>query len=257
MHNVLVVASPARIYDYLLGGKDHHPADQKAAERLLAACPQARALARANRRFVVRAVWYLAEHGIRQFVDLGSGLPASPDVHEVARQVRPDARIVYVDNDPDVTARGQTVHAGQGVAVLAGDIRQPQDILTDRRLTGLIDFAAPVAVLCTAVLHFVRDQDNPRDIMAAFRWRMPTGSYLAVSHAVIDDPGIAAMPAIADVYREGGAPAVPRTAAAIGALFTGLDLVEPGIVDVARWGSNARARKTGIRILAGVGRKPR
>lgn len=251
------MASPARIYDYLIGGKDHLPADEKAAERLIAACPQAKALARANRRFVVRAVWYLAERGIRQFVDLGSGLPASPDVHEVARQIRPDTRVVYVDNDPMVTARGQAVRAGEGVAVMAGDIRRPQDILTDRRLTKLIDFAEPVAVLCTAVLHFIRDEDNPRDIVAAFRWRMSAGSYLAVSHAAVEDANSPVMSAIAEVCREAGSPAVPRTTAAIAALFTGLELVAPGIVDVPRWGSNARARKTGARILAGVGMKPR
>lgn len=250
------VASPARIYDYLLGGKDHLPVDREAAERIIAAYPEARALARANRRFVVRAVWYLAEHGIRQFVDLGSGLLASPNVHEVARQVRPDARVVYVDDDPAATVHGEAACAAEGVAVIDGDIRRPQDILCHRRLTGLVDFSAPVAVLCTAVLHFIADEDHPKDIVAAFRWRMSEGSYLAVSHAVADDASKPLLSAIADVYKETRCPAVPRTAEEIEGLFTGLDLVEPGIVDVHRWDSNVRAKNTKIRILAGVGRKP-
>jgi S-adenosyl methyltransferase len=156
------VPNPSRMYDYLLGGKDNFPADREAANRVIAAYPEARALARANRRFLTRAVWFLAEHGISQYIDLGTGLPTSPNVHQVARQVRPDARVVYVDNDPVVTCHGQALCAtNDGVAVIDGDIRDPRSILADPELTAVIDFAEPVAILCVAVLHFIRDEENP------------------------------------------------------------------------------------------------
>ncbi len=251
------VPSPARIYDCLLGGKDHFAVDREAAERVIAAYPQARTLARANRRFLVRAVWYLADHGIRQYIDLGSGLPASPNVHEVARQVRADARVVYVDNDPMVAAHGRALCAGEGVAFVEGDIRYPHDILTDPRLTDLIDFSAPVAFLCVAALHFIRDEDKPRDIVTALRRRMAAGSYLVISHAATDDASKDVLSAIADVYQETTSPAVPRTAGDIETFFTGLDLVEPGLVDVSRWRSNAQAKETRKHLLAGVARKTR
>ena len=172
------VPSPARMYDYFLGGKDNFAADRDAADRVIAAYPETRRLARANRRFVTRVAWYLAEHGIRQYVDLGSGLPTSPNVHEIVRKIRRDARVVYVDDDPMVAAHGRAECAGEGIAFIERDIRYPQEILTDRRLTNLIDFTAPVAFLCAAVLHFIPDEDNPKDIVAALRWRMAPGSYL-------------------------------------------------------------------------------
>ncbi len=244
------------MYDYYLGGKNNFPADREAAENVIAAFPGIRRLARANRGFLVRAVWFLAEHGIRQFIDLGAGIPTTPNVHEVARQVIPDARVVYVDNDPVVTRHSQALRATHdGVAAIRGDIRQPQGILADPDLLKVIDFARPVAVLFIAVLHFIRPDEDPDAIMAAFRWRMASGSYLAISHAAADgaDPDVVAR--IADVYEDATAPAILRREDEIRGLFTGLELVEPGLVDVSQWRPEQRTRPTRIRILAGVGQK--
>lgn len=251
------VASPARMYDYFLGGKDNMAADREAAERVIAAYPQARRLARANRRFMTRAVWYLAEHGIRQYVDLGSGLPTSPNVHEVARNVRPDARVVYVDSDPVVASHIRALGCpDDGVAVVERDIRLTQEIIADRRLTGAIDWSAPVAVLAVAVLHFIPDEDDPGEIMAAFRWRMAPGSYLVISHATSDGADRGVLSEIEQAYQRSTAPAVARTSAGIRLFFTGLDLVEPGLVDVSQWRPDTSEKPTKIRFLAGVGRKP-
>lgn len=251
------VPSPARMYDYYLGGKDSLAPDREAAEKVIAAYPETRTLARANRRFVTRAVWYLAEHGIDQYIDLGSGLPTSPTAHEIARQVRPDARVVYVDNDPVVASHVMGLHYhDDGVAMVERDIRSPQEILADEKLTDLIDFSAPVGILFVASLHFIRDEENPREIVASFRWRMAPGSFLVISHAAIDGADAGVLSEIADVYQNATAPAVPRTAADIGKFFTGLDLVEPGLVNVSEWRPDIAEKPTRIRFLAAVGRKP-
>jgi hypothetical protein len=169
-HSDFTVPSAARMYDYFLGGKDYFPVDREAAERVIAAYPETRTVARANRRFLTRAVWYLAEHGIRQYVDLGSGMPTSPTVHEIARQVRPDARVVYVDNDPVVGVHcRKACHGDRGLRFIEGDIRAPQDILDDLKLAGTVDLSEPVAFLCAAVLHFVPDDGEPKGIVAALR----------------------------------------------------------------------------------------
>jgi hypothetical protein len=252
----LSVPAPARMYDYYLGGKDNYAADREAAEKVIAAYPETRALARANRRFLTRALWFLAEHGIRQYLDLGTGLPTSPNVHDIARQVRPNARVVYVDNDPVVTVHSQAMCARDGVIAINGDICRPQEILANPELTTLIDFSGPVAILCVSVLHFIRDENNPREIMAALRRRMAPDSYLVISHATTDGADRRVLADIASVYDGATAPAVPRSTAAIRDLFAGLELVEPGLVDVSQWRPDARARPTKIRILAGIGRKP-
>jgi hypothetical protein len=251
------IPNPARIYDYLLGGKDNFPADREAAERVIAAYPETRVLARANRRFLTRAVWFLADQGIRQYIDLGTGLPTPPNVHQVARQVRPDARVVYVDNDPVVTCHSRDLCTNDdGVTAIDGDIRDPQAILADPELRALIDLSKPVAILCVSVLHFIRDDESPREIVAALRWRMAPGSYLVISHAATDGADKRVLAEIRDVYEEATAPAVPRTAADIAGFFAGLNLIEPGLVHVSRWRPAERARATKIRILGGVGRKP-
>jgi hypothetical protein len=251
------VPSPARMYDYFLGGKDNFPADRDAARQVIAAYPDVRRLAWANRRFLTRTVWFMAAQGIRQYIDLGTGIPTSPNVHEVARQAIPGARVVYVDNDPVVTTHSQALRAtNDGVVAINGDIRRPQDILSHPGLTALINFTEPVGILFVSVLHFISPEDDLGDIVAAFRWRMAAGSYLAISHATTDgaDPGVLAE--IAQVYEKATSPATPRPATQIQELFTGLDLVEPGLVDVSQWRPDIRARATKIRILAGVGRIP-
>ena len=252
------VPSAARMYDYFLGGKDHFEADRKAAERVIAAYPETRIVARANRRFLTRAVWYLAEHGIRQYVDLGSGMPTSPTVHEIARQVRPDARVVYVDNDPVVASHCRFICDGdRGLKFIEGDVRAPQDILDDLALADILDLSEPVAFVCSAVLHFIRDEDQPKGIIAVLRERMAPGSYLVISHGAADTLSKDVLSKIADVYRGATAPAVPRTAREIREFFAGLDLVEPGLVDASRWRSDMKEKATKVRLLAGVGRKPR
>ena len=232
--------------------------DRAAARKVIAAFPQARKLALANRGFLVRAVQFLAEQGIRQFLDLGTGIPTSPNVHEVARQVTPGATVVYVDNDPVVTRHSQALRATHdGVIAVEGDIRQPQAILADPAVASLIDFAQPVAVLMIAVLHFIREEDDPAAVVDAFTRRLVPGSYLALSHATSDgaDPGVLSQ--IKDAYRDAAAPLVPRTAGEITSLFSGWELADPGrLVDVSRWHPDKRAMPTKIRILAGVGRKP-
>jgi hypothetical protein len=214
-------------------------------------------LARANRRFLTRAVWFMAAHGIRQYIDLGTGIPTSPNVHEVARQAIPDARVVYVDNDPVVTVHSQALRAADdGVIAISGDIRRPQDILTNPEVAGLIDFTQPVGILFISVLHFINSGEDLDGIVAAFRRRMVPGSYLAVSDATTDGADPAVLAEIAQVYEKATPPAVPRPSAQIQELFTGLDLVKPGLVDVSRWRPDTRARATKLRILAGVARKP-
>jgi len=248
------IPSPARVYDCYLGGKNNFPADRAVAARVLAAFPQARQLALANRGFLVRAVRFLAERGISQFVDLGTGLPTSPNVHEVARQVIPGARVVYVDNDPVVTTHSRALRAtNDGVIAIEGDIRQPGEILADPELTALIDFSQPVAILLIAVLHFIRPEEDSAGIVAAFAARMAPGSCLAISHATSDgaDPGVLAR--IADAYASATAPVAPRPAAEIEAFFGGFELAAPGLADVSRWRPDRRARPTSIRVLAGVG----
>lgn len=247
--------SAARMYDYFLGGKTHFQADREAADRVLVSCPEARRLALANRRFLTRAVWHLADHGVRQYIDLGSGLPTSPNVHEVARQVRPDARVVYVDSDPVAASHGRVLcDADDGLAFVEADIRDPQSILEDRQFARMIDFAIPVAVLAVSVLHFLPDEDHPQQILEAFRARMTVGSYVVISHATSEGADSQALAEIAAAYKESATPAVPRTSAAISALFAGFDLVDPGLVDMYRWRSDMPEESDGVRFLAGAGR---
>jgi hypothetical protein len=174
----------ARIYDYLLGGKDNFAADRAAAERLIEAIPDVAAIARDNRSFVARVVRYLATAaGIRQFLDLGSGLPTQANVHELAQAAAPDARVVYVDNDPVVALHGQMLLASSGqVGMVLGDLQHPAAILQHPAVTGRLDLTLPVAVLCTSTLHFIADQACPHTIIAAYRDRMAPGSYLAITH---------------------------------------------------------------------------
>jgi hypothetical protein len=244
------------MYDYYLGGKDHFPADREAAERVIAAYPQVRTLALANRRFLERAVTFLSGQGIRQFIDLGTGLPTSPNVHEVAQGTQQDARVAYVDNDPVVTVHGRALCGNDdGVTVIDGDIRQPEAIFTNPELTNRIDLSQPVALLCVAVLHFITEDEEPRKIVAALQRQMVPGSYLVISHVVTDGADKSTIDEITDAYIMATSPAVPRTESAIRDLFTGLDLAEPGLTDVARWRCTSPAETGQIRILGGVGRK--
>jgi hypothetical protein len=251
------VPSPARMYDYYLGGKDHFPADREAAEKALSLVPSGRELARANRDFLVRAVRHLASAGIDQFIDVGTGLPTSPSVHEAARSVIPDARVVYVDNDPLVMAHARAMLTGSGgVIAVRGDARHPYDFITDDAVQILVDFSRPVGLLFAAVLHFITDDEDPYGSVAWVRDRLAPGSYLAVSHITSDGTDPAAMAAIQDAYKEATAPAVFRDTRGIRRFFDGFKLEPPGLVDVAHWRNpDPASRPAAVRFLGAAGRK--
>jgi hypothetical protein len=256
----LTVPSPARIYDYFLGGKDNFPADREAAEKALSVVPHGREVAQANRQFLIGAVRLMASRGIRQFIDLGTGIPTSPNVHEVARSIHPDAKVLYVDNDPVVCLHASTLltNVGDGVASIMGDIRSPQDLVAKRELRDLIDFTAPVGVLFVAVLHFLTSTDDPLSSVTVLADRMAADSYLAISHITSDGTAPAVMNTIESAYGSASAPAVFRTTNEIRALFAGLELVKPGLVDVSAWRGHGRIADVepfALRFLGGVAKK--
>ncbi|HEY9243003.1 MAG TPA: SAM-dependent methyltransferase [Streptosporangiaceae bacterium] len=246
----------ARIYDYLLGGKDNYAVDRAAAERVLAVAPDQRRLARANRAFAIRATRTLAASGVRQFLDLGTGFPTSPSVHEAARQADPAARAVYVDHDPVVHVHNAALLAGDDqVAAVQADIRQPATVLSHPEVTRLIDFAEPVGVLCVAVLHLVPDSEQPAGIVAQYRDAMSAGSFLVLSQfASESDP--AAMAGLHAVAAGTPVQTYFRPKAAIEGFFTGFELLEPGLSWVEDWRPDNTAVPTRLRIAGAVGRKP-
>jgi hypothetical protein len=254
------IASPARIYDYLLGGKDNYPVDRQAGDEIAAQLPNIRQAVSWNRTFLRQAVRFLVgEAGIRQLIDIGTGLPAAGNVHEVATQADPATRIVYVDNDPVVLAHGRNVlHGVPNTVILEHDLRVPAEILADPELLRLIDFAEPVGILLVAVMHFVADADDPAAIIAELLAPFPSGSFLVLSHATAD-----ATPAIihaARVYDEATAQAYIRRHDDVLALVRGLHLVEPGLVWTPQWRPEADAemppRPEESLFYALVARKP-
>jgi SAM-dependent methyltransferase len=256
-------AHPARVYDVWCGGKDGFATDRAAAAKVAEVAPWVVAGARGNRAFVARAVKSLARQGIRQFVDLGSGMPSSSNVHQVAQRVDPACRVAYVDHDPIVLAHARALLAGDpGVVVVGGDLRNPDVILADPDLRALIDLTQPVAVLLAAVLHFVVSDDEAADITARIRDRVTPGSFLVLSH-VADLPDTAGRPRRAAattegarVYRELAGPFTLRAQQQIGALFDGFDLVDPGLVPANRWRPVRRKPGPAIPVLAGIGHRP-
>lgn len=253
--------SAARLYDYFLGGSHNFAADRAMAAQLLATAPDIPLIAQANRAFLRRAVHMLAESGIRQFLDIGSGIPTLGNVHEVAREIVPDARVVYVDLDPVAVAHSSVLIRGQeGVAAIQGDVRKPGDILHHEKVRELIDFTEPVALLILALLQFVRDEDDPAGIMAQLRGALPSGSYLALSHGVVDgwrhDKEM-----VKSLYSRTTTPAASRTRADVAPFFGDFELVDPGLVWVTQWRPDQPSNIDGIKaaksaVVAGVGRKP-
>ena len=248
----------ARVYDYLLGGKDNFAVDKAIAEQALAVAPELRVMARENRAFLRRAVRFLAgEAGIRQFLDIGTGLPTQGNVHEVAREVAPDARVVYADADPVVLVHGRALLADADKAtIIQADLRRPQDLLDDPELRARIDLAEPVAVLLVAVLHAITDAEDPVGIVRRLRDAMAPGSYLVVSHSSAE--GLAEVSARVGAVLGRAAPWVPRTRAEVLRFFGGFELVEPGLVSAPEWRpdtAGAAAQPEGAWIDAGVGRK--
>ena len=257
------VAHPARIYDYWLGGKDHFPADRVAGEQTIAAYPEIRASARANRAFLARAVRYLAaEEGIRQFLDIGTGLPTANNTHEVAQAVAPTSRIVYVDNDPLVLAHARALltSAPEGrTAYIHADLRDPEGILSSPVVRETLDFSQPVALMLVAILHFVPDESGPAKILETLTGALPPGSYLAASHLVTDHTRGSATAGQA-AMREAGIAMQRRESREFAALaFSGFELVPPGVVLVSEWRPEAggpRPVPAEVNCYGGVGRKP-
>jgi hypothetical protein len=248
------------MYDYFLGGAHNFAVDRAAAARILEIYPAASATARANRAFLRRAVTDLLGRGVRQFVDLGSGIPTAGNVHEIIDAVAPGARVVYVDIDPVAVAHSESILAGRdGVGVLQADLRRPDSVLDASVTQRLIDFSRPVGLLAVAVLHFVAEEDDPAGILARFRDAVPSGSYLALSHGTADQqPESAARSE--EIYRDTRDPLTLRTRSQIEALLTGWDVLEPGLVWLSEWkpewpddGSPDPSRSE---ILCAVGRKP-
>ncbi|MFJ6196696.1 SAM-dependent methyltransferase [Micromonospora sp. NPDC092111] len=226
----------ARMYDYFLGGCHNFAADRAAAEQVLRIFPDTGVAAQANRHFLRRAVRHAAELGVRQFLDVGAGLPTQGNVHEIVRQVAPDSTVVYVDYDEVAVAYARRLlPVDRRTTVVRGDLRRPDDLLAHPDVRATIDFDRPVAVLLVAVLHFVTDADDPYAAVARLRDATVPGSPLVVSHLTFD--GIP--PAVAQqgqaVYRRSSAPLVPRPHADVLRFFDGYDLVDPGLVQTAGW----------------------
>lgn len=257
------VATPARMYDYWLGGHNNFAADRIAAQKVLEFWPEAPLVARENRNFLGRAVRFLvAEAGIRQFLDLGTGLPASGSVHEVAQGIAPESRVIYVDNDPMVLAHARSLKTGHQAAVLRADLRDTPAILAHPDTGRLIDFTQPLAVLFVAVLHFV-DDPQAHQAVARYRDAAPPGSYLVLSHGTVEDevdPELAAASTAA--YARTASPIVTRPRPEILEFFGDWEIAEPGLVPVMQWRPDQPGPPTAelplpVRaVLGGVARKP-
>jgi S-adenosyl methyltransferase len=237
--------SPARLYDYCLGGTDNFPADRDAAEKIRARMPELADAAWANRGFHQRtALWMAASQGIRQFIDIGSGLPTQNNTHQAVQKAAPDARVLYVDNDPLVRAYASALLAGDGsTGFITADLRDPESVLTDPRTRELIDFGQPVGLLMTAVLHFVADGSNPRGLLARYLGELAAGSYLALSHVTADQKPPAAVHVLLDTYARATEQLSMRTRAEVERFFDGLELVPPyegataAVTYVGEWGA--------------------
>ena len=256
------MAHSARVDDYWLGGKDNFPADRELAELMIQAIPNMRAMAAANRAFLSRAVRYLVgEAGIRQFLDLGTGIPTSPNVHEVAQATAPDTRVVYVDNDPIVLAHARALLTSQDAgetAFIMADLRQPESILGHPTLTATLDLGQPVAVLAVGVLMYFRDSDrpNPFEMVATMLAPMPSGSYLALTTPTPDFSPEETAKAVA-AAEAAGITLVPRSKAEVERFFTGLELVDPGVAPMLAWRPDEPpADPESAYYWAGVARKP-
>lgn len=220
--------SPARIYDYLLGGTNNFESDRMAAERLKERIPEIGDAAWANRGFHQRAAKWIAEQGVRQFIDIGSGLPTVGNTHEVVRRVAPDARVVYVDNDPMVLAYSSAlIGDDHNAVVILADMREPDAVLDDPGLRSLIDFAEPTGLLLTAVLHFVADESKPGELVARYVDALADGSYLALSHQTADHMPTVGVQTLSEVGRQSAGGAFPRSKDEVRALFGGLVFVPP------------------------------
>jgi S-adenosyl methyltransferase len=256
------VPSVARMYDYYLSGKDNFASDREAAEKMIGLVPNIRELARANREFLGRAVRVLAQSGIRQFLDIGTGLPTQQNVHQVAQGVAPGSRVVYVDNDPIVLIHARALLAENPCTIVVrGDVNAPDAILEDPGIRRHLDFSQPVAVLMLAILHFVPDDEDAKAIVSRFRDGLAPGSHLVISHGYTGEIGGRTDHRVRELYQRTATGSVkPRDHAEIAAYFDGLELLEPGLVPVTAWRAEpeweTEVDLTTPTILGGVARLP-
>ena len=234
-------ASPARVYDYYLGGSHNFAVDRQMARQAMALWPELPLIMQANRAFLRRSVRYLVRKGITQFLDIGSGIPTEGNVHEVAQALAPDTRVVYVDVDPVAAAHSRAILFDNPRAdVVQADLRDVAAIFDDPRTMGLLDPTQPIGVLMVAMLHFVPDEAGPAGIVAQYRKMMPPGSYLVVSHATHEGRPDQAGPHT-ELYRRAGAPLTMRSRAEVERLLDGFELVAPGVVFLPLWRPDAPA----------------
>ncbi|MFI7128593.1 SAM-dependent methyltransferase [Nonomuraea sp. NPDC050153] len=250
--------SVARMYDYYLGGKDNFEIDREAVRQVEKAMPEIRELAQENRAFLRRAVRYMARRGIRQFIDIGSGLPTVGNTHEIAQQIIPDARVVYVDNDPVVLQHGRALLAtDKNTTVAAADMRRPADVLGHPETVKLIDFNEPVGVLMIAMVHFLTLEERG-SVMGQLRHALVSGSHLTATHVTGDGHSADAVAQIEAVYAATPTPIYFRDHKDVTGFFDGFDLVDPGVVTIDTWHPDpADPAPAATRWLyGGVGRKP-
>ena len=249
----------ARVYDFWLGGTDDFAADRAVAEQVAAAYPDVRDAVRAQRAFLSRAVHFLVtEAGIRQFLDIGTGLPSADNTHQVAQRAAPESRVAYVDNDPIVLAHARAVLTGSpegATAYIDADLRDTGTIL--ERAAGVLDFSQPVAVMLLGILQGIPDQEKPGAIIARLMDAVVPGSYLAISQIAADVATDEVAEGVQRYNQRAAVPVAARTHGDVSAFFAGLDLVEPGIVQVHRWrpGTGDVGDDRNLAIYAGVGRK--
>jgi SAM-dependent methyltransferase len=252
--------SASRVYDFYLGGFHNFSSDREMAERAIKDWPELPLIMRSNRAFLRRAVSYLVGQGVRQFLDIGSGIPTVGNVHEIAHQLAPDSRIVYVDIDPVAVAHSEAILADNpNATIVAGDFRRPAEVLAEPAVRAKLDLDQPVALLLVALLHFVGDDDSPAEVIASFRDALAPGSYLAVSHATHELHPSELTEFHRDLYRRTATPMTMRSQAEVERLFAGFELVEPGIVLSDHWHPDADDSTENAErhpIWAGIGRKP-
>jgi SAM-dependent methyltransferase len=255
-------ANVARVYDYWLGGSHNFLPDQDVGRSIAAVEPNIRAMARANRAFLGRAVRFLAAAGIRQFLDIGSGIPTQGNVHEVAQQTAPGARVAYADIDPVAVAYSKAILTGNHkAAVIDADLRTPEKILAHETTRRLIDFSQPVGLLLVAVLHCIADAEEPWRLVATLRDALAPGSYLVLCHATDDGMPAATTQAVEKVYKGSvPTPGRARSRAEILRFFDGFDLVDPGLVYIPQWRPDSPADvpsdPSKFWALVGVGEGP-
>lgn len=251
--------SPARMYDYFLHGTDNFPVDRAAADRVIERLGSTltRSVVWENRRFLGRVVRHLAaEHGIRQFIDVGAGLPSVDNTHQAAHSVDPQARVLYVDNDPVVAAHGEKLLEGAGgrARTLTADLRDPASILDSPVTRELIDLDQPVALLFVAVFHFIRPDEDPQGLMGRYRERLAPGSFTALSHLCTAHSPDDERKLMTDTYKNSPAPMVYRTTDEIAALLDGFELLSPGLVPPGQWRPEPGQEESTRRFLSAVGR---